>query len=104
MVYGDVTRDQLFKNARVSQRPKNAKEAADPKYVECQAAVWGFSHINVIQRENAEAVYNGKAVGPSDKDKVLLRWQSETGKYHVIFGDLRHQTVEKGELIKLESQ
>ena len=104
MVYGDVTRDQLFKNAGVSQRPKNAKEAADPKYVECQQAVWGFSHINVIQRENAEAVYNGKKVGPSDKDKVLFRWQSELGKYHVIFGDLRHQTVEKDGLAELEAE
>jgi len=95
MVYGDVTRDQLFKNAGVSQRPKSAEEAADPKYVECRDAVWGFSHLNVIQRENAEAAYNGKTVGPSHKERVLVRWKAESGKYHVIFGDLRHQTVEE---------
>jgi outer membrane lipoprotein-sorting protein len=103
-VYGDVTRDQLFKNAGVSQRPKSAEEAADPKYVECRDAVWGFSHLNVIQRENADAAYNGKTVGPSHKDKVLFRWKSESGKYHVIFGDLRHQTMEKEQLTKLEAE
>ena len=104
MVYGEVTRDQLFKNARVSQRPKNAAEAADPKYVECQDAVWGFSHLNVIQRENPEAVYNGNKVDSSHKDKVLFRWKSASGKYHVIFGDLRHQTMEKEPLTKLEAE
>jgi outer membrane lipoprotein-sorting protein len=104
MVYGDVTRDQLFKNAGVFQRPKTAEEAADPKYVECQDAAWGFSHLNVIQRENAEAAYNGSTVDPSHKDKVLFRWKSESGKYHVIFGDLRHQTMEKESLTKLEAE
>jgi outer membrane lipoprotein-sorting protein len=104
MVYGDVTRDQLFKNAGISQRPKSAEEAADPKYVECRDAVWGFSHLNVILRENADAAYYGKTVGPSHKEKVLFRWKAESGKHHVIFGDLRHEMMEKEQLTTLEAE
>jgi outer membrane lipoprotein-sorting protein len=104
MVYGDVTRDELFKKAGVSRRPKTADEAKKPAYVECLAAVWGFSHISAIQRENADAAYFGKTVGPDDEDKVLFRWKLESGQYQVIFGDLRDETLDKEALAKREAK
>jgi len=43
-------------------------------------------------------------VGPSDKDKVLLRWMLEDGRYEVIFGDLRTETVTAERLRALEGK
>ena len=40
-----------------------------------------------------DVVYNGKTVGPCDKDKVLLRWKLDDGRYAVIYGDLHSETV-----------
>jgi hypothetical protein len=43
-------------------------------------------------------------VGPSDKDKVLLRWKLDDGRYEVIFGDLRFETVTAQRLHDLEGK
>jgi len=51
---------------------------------------------------DADAAYYGKTVGPNDKDKVLLRWKREDGKYEVIFGDLRAETAILQEVRTLE--
>ena len=41
-------------------------------------------------------------VGPGDKDKLLLRWKLDDGRYEVIFGDLRSETVTAKRLHALE--
>ncbi len=48
--------------------------------------------------------YYGQTVGPKDKDKVLLRWKLDDGRYEVIFGDLRAETVTAERLHKLEGK
>jgi hypothetical protein len=53
-------------------------------------ALWTLAYI---QGRNPDAAYYGKTVGPKDKDKVLFRWKLGDGKYEVIFGDLRSETV-----------
>jgi hypothetical protein len=50
------------------------------------------------------AAYYGKAVGPCDKDKVLLRWKLSDGSYEVIYGDLRAEAVPFGRLRALEGR
>lgn len=106
MVYGDVTGDELCKAAGVSsfRKPAPKEEIERPEYAECLRAVPGFGWINTIQRHNPDAVWNGKTVGPDDKDKVLFRWKLEDGQYRVIYGDLRAETVTAERLKKLEKR
>jgi hypothetical protein len=59
----------------------------------------GFAHINSILRDNADAAYYGKTVGPNDKDKVLLRWKLVDGKYQVVFGELHAEIVTAERLV-----
>ena len=53
----------------------------------------GFDQIGLIQWYKPDFAYYGKTVGPKDKDKVLLHWKLDDGRYEVIFGDLRAETV-----------
>jgi outer membrane lipoprotein-sorting protein len=64
----------------------------------------GFQTINDIEFYNHDAAYYGKTVGPKDKNKVLLRWKLDDGRYEVIFGDLRFQTVTSERLHALEGK
>jgi outer membrane lipoprotein-sorting protein len=105
MVYGDVTGDELGKAAGLSNlRKPTPDEVGRPEYAECMRAQLGLAWINTIQRHNPDAVYNGKAVGPGDKDKVLFRWKLEDGRYRVIYGDLRAETVTAERLKKIEKR
>jgi outer membrane lipoprotein-sorting protein len=65
-------------------------------------AINGFGEIEDIQTHHPDAAYHGKTVGPKDKDKVLLRWKLDDGRYEVIFGDLRAETVTAERLHALE--
>ena len=89
MLYGDVTRDEFAKLSSAPFPPRTEADFADPRTAMVHKATWGFAYINVILRENADAAYYGKTVGPDDKDKVLLRWKLDDGTYEVIYGDLR---------------
>lgn len=105
MVYGDVTGDELGKAAGLTSLRKPAPEdIGRDEYAECMRAQRGFGWINEIQRHNPDAAYNGKTVGPEDKDKVLFRWKLEDGRYRVIYGDLRAETVTAERLKKLEKR
>ena len=101
MVYGDVTRDELIKLSGVEWPPK-PEQMRDKKVGKINDSMQGFAWLNGILRDNADAAYHGKEVGPEDKDKVLLRWKLEDGRYAVIFGDLRSETVTQGRLRTLE--
>jgi hypothetical protein len=60
--------------------------------------------ISKIHVYKPEFAYFGATVGPNDKDKVLLRWQLDDGRYEVIFGDLRAETVTAKRLRELEAK
>jgi outer membrane lipoprotein-sorting protein len=104
MLYGDVTRDEFVKLSGAPYPPRKKEDASDPRLKEVYDATWGFSHINTILRENADAAYSGRTVGPDDKDKVLLRWKLDDGTYSVIYGDLRSETVPPARLRVLEGR
>lgn len=106
MVFGDVTRDKLFKNAGLPARglpPATDKELLKT-HVECMKAILGFATINTLQRNSRDAVYHGKTVEPEDKDKVLFRWKLNDGRFRIIFGDLHVKDVTAGEVKKLEAK
>ncbi len=104
MLYGDVTRDEFVKLSGAPYPPRKDEDFRDPRVAMVNDATWGFAHINSILRDNADAAYHGKTVGPDDKDKVLLRWKLDDGTYEVIYGDLRSEAVPAGRLRILESQ
>jgi hypothetical protein len=104
MVYGDVTRDELIKLSGAPYPPRTNEDLNNPKLSMVYEATWGFSHMNAILRDNADAAYYGKSVGPDNKDKVLMRWKLDDGTYEVIYGDLRSEAVPAGRLRTLESK
>lgn len=117
-LYGDATSAQLAKlngSDKVIQRVFKPEDKMDdeaiwlwmeskPEYKEYLKAIEGFASINVLQGQNADAAYYGKTVSSKDKNRILLRWQLETGEYQVIFGDLSYRTVAKEQLKALETK
>jgi outer membrane lipoprotein-sorting protein len=69
----------------------------------CVAANKGFLVLDDIRQYNFDFAYHG-TTGPNDKDKLLLRWQLDDGRYEVIFGDLRAETVTADRLRALEGK
>ncbi len=79
--------------------PLTSEETKKEPYATGRA---GFREVQQIGRFRPDVVYNGKTVGPGDKDKVLLRWKLDDGRYAVIYGDLHSETVTAGRLQTLE--
>jgi outer membrane lipoprotein-sorting protein len=104
MLYGDVTRDEFVKLSGAPYPPRTDADLKDPRVKDVYDATWGFGTINSILRENADAVYHGRTVGPDDKDKVLFRWKLDDGSYEVIYGDLRAEAAPAGRLRSLEGK
>jgi hypothetical protein len=79
-------------------KPKNDNER------KARRAWDGFDQVEHVKYREPDYAYYGKTVGPNDKDKVLLRWKLDDGKYQVIFGDLRSETVTAERLRGLEGK
>jgi hypothetical protein len=86
----------------ISKQPTTKDDVENTrKYVKVME---GFLRISNIHDYNSDAAYYGKTVGPNDKDKVLLRWKLDDGRYEVIFGDLRAEAVTAERLHALEGK
>jgi hypothetical protein len=48
-----------------------------------------------LLEKGVEVEYFGDSVGAMDFDKVLMRWKLDDGRWRVIYGDLRAETVEE---------
>jgi hypothetical protein len=57
-----------------------------------------------LSRSGSDPAYYGDDVVGSDFDRVLLRWRLDDGRYRVIYGDLRAETVDSSRLEKLEDR
>jgi outer membrane lipoprotein-sorting protein len=88
-----VTRDEVVKMLGIPWPPKTDEQRRDEKFLKLEKVLDGVAAIIVTLRGNPDAAYYGRTVGPGDKDKVLLRWKLDDGRYQVIFGDLRAATV-----------
>jgi hypothetical protein len=84
----------LAKWPDMSETKGNAGKAA--------TIIKGFHEIAGLRDYRPEFAAYGKTVGPKDKDKVLLRWKLDDGRYEVIFGDLHSETVAAERLHDLE--
>ncbi len=83
----------------LARRPTSNEDKDRTRLAKAEA---GFDQIRTLEVYNAGFAYYGKTVGPNDKDKVLLRWKLDDGRYEVIFGDLRSETVTAKRLRELE--
>lgn len=104
MVYGDVTMNELFDKLGIDTAHPTEEQLKGDAYGRGMRSIRGFASINGILRDNADAAYYGKTVGPNDKDKILLRWKLDDGDYRVIYGDLRSETVGAERLKALEGK
>jgi hypothetical protein len=96
---GGYPKGEPFDGPKVAgELEKLAKKKLDPETLQ------GFVLIGVLESLGKEAVYRGKTVGPGDKDKVLFRWKLDDGRYRVIFGDLKAETLSGEKLKELEGK
>jgi hypothetical protein len=107
-VYGDEQGEALRKLMGMPRDAIGWATSENPKWRNTREGEFAYgsyclSWINVIQREFADGVYNGRTVTPLDATKVLIRWQLDEGDYRVIFGDLTSATVTPSRLRQLES-
>jgi hypothetical protein len=63
-------------------------------------AACGF-YGKLVQDER-KVVYFGDRVKPGEDDRVLMRWRLYDGRYRVIFGNLRTDTVASDDILELE--
>ena len=99
-VHYDVL-DDVCKMLGLARWPRGEKEGNAGKAAK---AFIGFQELRHIEGSDPDFAYNGNTVGPKDKDKVLLRWKLDDGRYQVIFGDLRSETVTAEKLHALEGK
>ncbi|MGL4555828.1 MAG: hypothetical protein ACRC33_32060 [Gemmataceae bacterium] len=77
-------------------------EKASKKKVSVET-LQGLVTVGVLQAAS-DGKYHGKTVGPDDKARVLFRWKLDDGRYRVLFGDLRAETVSAEKLKGLEGK
>ena len=57
-----------------------------------------------LREQGIDVVYYGEAVDLADSNAVLIHWQLPTGKYKVIFVDLRTKTISAEDLVRLQTR
>ncbi len=77
---------------------KKKKEAKEATY----DIFFATAFYDKLVREKRDIAYYGDKVKPGDSNGVVVRWEQSRGKYRVIFGDLRIETVSKDKLAELE--
>jgi outer membrane lipoprotein-sorting protein len=103
----EATHKGLFKAFGFKWPPNaNASDVKQSeKFRKIDRAIGGLAGIALlVQFQNPDAAYYGKTVTPRDKDRVLLRWKLDDGRYEVIFGDLRAETATAERLRTLEGK
>lgn len=108
-IYGDQLMFEVRKMLGVDKIPsqeqmrdEKIREDFMKRYTKATIVSFGMGDMTRIQRDNPDAAYYGKTVIPKDKDKVLFRWKLDDGRYEVIFGDLRAETMTAERLHQLE--
>jgi len=63
---------------------------------------FAVAYYDKLAREKKNVAYYGDKVTVEDSDAVLVRWKEYKGKYRVILGDLRIESVTAEKLGELE--
>jgi hypothetical protein len=95
-----VTAYKEFEDAEAGLRRRGLVNDGDlPKLISIQNTCSFFSELEEGDRDPA---YHGESITSKDFDRVLLRWRLDDGRYRVIYGDLRSDTVDAERLAELE--
>ncbi len=93
--------EDLGEEERAELIKARAKESAMATVqVSSQASVKGFAIAGFAQKltnEQRDPEYFGATVKPGDSEAILLKWKLDDGRYRVIYGDLRAETVDAGD-------
>jgi outer membrane lipoprotein-sorting protein len=101
--YADVVRDEVYRMIGIEGSPTPQQRGSE-KYKLVEGAMLGFACISMLQDQNPDFAYHGKTVEPEDKNKVLLRWKLDDGRYEIIFGNLHAESVTAERLRTLEGR
>ena len=87
----------------ISRKKRNGElgDNAMGEFMKIQSTCAFFAELD---KEDKDPAYYGDGVGPSDFDKVLMRWRIDDGRYRVVYGDLRIEDVDAGRLAELEDR
>jgi hypothetical protein len=101
--------DGLNKEERekfIRARAKEAAKAAAKATAEASVPVLGEASLKAavvaafyqkLANEQREPEYFGATVKPGDAEAILLKWKLDDGRYRVIYGDLRAETVDSAD-------
>jgi hypothetical protein len=93
--------EELCRMLGLGQMPRGRPQGKAGKAAQ---AIQGFDVLAAVANHAPGFDYHGKTVGPNDKNRVLLRWKLDDGRYEVVFGDLRSETVTAERLRTLEGK
>jgi outer membrane lipoprotein-sorting protein len=96
-----AVRDEMLKLAGFDG-PARPEWKDNPKFQAIEQAAPGLDWIARILRNRYHASYDGRHVGPRDKDKLLMWWRlASPERYCLIYGDLRTQIAGAAEGARL---
>ena len=101
--FAEPVRDEMLEAAGITFPATAEQILNNKKYRKAFDGFQGLALFNRVLMANPDAAYYGKTVGPNDKDKVLVRWKLDDGRYQVLFGDLRDEAVTAERLRALEA-
>ena len=92
----------LLQAQAYSETGKKELSEADKTRIKTSFGKLPLYFIKNLGQVHKDVAYYGNEVSAQDFDRVLLRWRLEDGRYRVIYGDLRADTVTAGQLAELE--
>jgi hypothetical protein len=92
---GDPSFDTAASEIREDRDRLQAEGQWGPEEIKELFKLRGFcSFYAGLVRDGVEVEYNGGSVTARDYDDILMRWRLEDGRWRVIYGDLRAQTMD----------
>ena len=91
-----VSQEERVKLARAAAR-ESAEVAAQVSSEAGLKALPVAGFFMKLANEQREPEYFGATVKPGDSEAILLKWKLDDGRYRVIYGDLRAETVDSKE-------
>jgi hypothetical protein len=89
----DLDDEERMKLARARARESATATAQVTVGSSIRAASAG-AFYSKLANEGRDPEYFGATVKPGDSEAILLRWKLDDGRYRVIYGDLRAETVD----------
>ena len=92
----DLGPEERAKLARAAAK-ESAETALQVGTKAARKAISVAMFYKMLANEEREPEYFGATVKPGDSKAVLLKWKLDDGRYRVIYGDLRVETVDSAD-------